>query len=526
MIWRQFGRFARRRTASVILVFVLAFAGSAIITLTKGVPEPYFTDEHSYLLAADTFSQGRLTNPTHPMWVHFESFHINQQPTYASKFPPGQGLFLALGQVLTGYPIVGVWLSMALMCAAITWMLQAWIPARWALIGGLISIFHLYLGIASYWGQSYMGGAVAAFGGALFFGAWRRLIRKPDFKISLVLALGLAVMANSRPWEGFVVCAPALVVLIVFIIQRATKGKFKEIFNTAITPIATVIIIIFAAMGYYNYRVTGNAFLTSYQVHQETYDIAPHFIWQEPRLNRTYNHKVISDFQRYLRMKRYERYLSPEGFTGTTIWKLKTMWTFFGSVILGIPIICALFWIFRDRWLRFACFTILIYLVATIFSTFFNTYYTAPIVCLVFLLIMQGLRVISRVRISRNYIGKYIVSLILIICIGLFVRKFTDLPSQKYLRKHYQNIQITELVKGLKKEGGDHLVIVRYVEGHDPRDEWVYNEADIDRSSIVWAREMDQENNRKLLKYFKGRKAWLLIIGPYNSPVRFYSYPK
>jgi hypothetical protein len=98
------------------------------------------------------------------MWVFFEGSHAIHQPTYMSKYPPAQGVLLAAGQVMGGHPIWGVWMSMGLMCAAICWMLYAWVPPCWAVLGGFWAVINPLLGITGYWAQSYWGGAVAATG--------------------------------------------------------------------------------------------------------------------------------------------------------------------------------------------------------------------------------------------------------------------------------------------------------------------------------------------------------------------------
>src|SRR6266566_7367540 len=159
----SFSRFAQRRTLSVVAVGILAIVARLAVLPILPVPSPAIHDEFSYLLMSDTFAHGRLANPTHPMWVHFETFHVNSHPTYASMYYPGYALFLAFGQVVMGHPFWGVWLSSGLMCAAICWCLQGWLPPGWALVGGLMALIRL--ATFSYWVDSYWGGTVAAVGG-------------------------------------------------------------------------------------------------------------------------------------------------------------------------------------------------------------------------------------------------------------------------------------------------------------------------------------------------------------------------
>ncbi len=181
-IERLGARFAARKRAVIIAVALAAIMMRLSLLWLTPVPVPAAHDEFSYLLAADTFAHGRLTYPPHPMWIFLDTIAVNQHPTYMSKYPPAQGAVLALGMSL-GHPWIGVLLSMAGMCAAITWMLQGWFPAEWALLGAVLAL--VQFAAFNYWVDSYWGGAVAAIGGALVMGSLPRILHRQRASDSL-----------------------------------------------------------------------------------------------------------------------------------------------------------------------------------------------------------------------------------------------------------------------------------------------------------------------------------------------------
>jgi hypothetical protein len=503
---------ARRQWLSVALIGCLAFSGSAAIGLLTGLPEPAIHDEFSYLLAADTFAHGRLTNPTHPMWGHFESFHIIQRPSYMSKYPPAQGLILAAGQVITGYPIVGVWLSFGLMCAAITWMLYAWVSPRWALLGGLLAIIHPQLGIAGYWAQSYWGGAVAATGGALLMGSLRRITRRPCFFYALLMGIASAILAHSRPYEGLLVSLPAAVILLTWMVGKHGPPLQLSLARIVL-PLVALLALAATAIGYYNLRITGNLFRMPYQDYEERYARAPLFIWQPPRPEIPMNHQVMRDLAN-ADLQYYSKQDLNLGIGIRILFAL--LWVFRSGDVLLISLI-AMFpvmarWAVRNRWALFALGTYIVLFTGLSMETYVNMHYAAPVVAFNYFFIVKAMRL----WLWRNRrVGRFALWCIpLLAMASLFWALHRSLKEQTPTDWHLQRARITEQ---LSKQIGDHLIVISYGPRHSPEREWVYNDADIDHAKIVLARSMDVAQNCKLLAYFKGRRIWSLEVDDDDS---------
>jgi hypothetical protein len=518
-----FSHFAQSKLRAILVLFFSVIAVRLLALPLLPVPVPGIHDEFSYLLMADTFAHGRLANPPHPMWVSFESFHVNWLPQYASMYPPAQGFALAVGQLL-GQPWIGVLLSDAAMCVAILWMLQGWFPARWAFLGGALAA--LKFGLASYWMNSYWGGAPAAIGGALVLGALVRIVKRARMRDAVLLGIGIAILANSRPYEGFLFCIPAVAWLLWWLVGKTkSRAPLRARLQNVLAPLGLVLVLTAAFMGYYNWRLTGNPLLMPHVLNTRTYHTTGLFLWDHKKPEMHYRNQQFEDFYNGWERENYDNtWADIVRVSEEKIIRCGLTYFWVGETLL-LP---AVPFLFRDRKGHLHIATFLLVTAGVFAVIWSNAHYAAPLTCVIFALAVQAIRHLRIMRIGQRPVGAALSrAIVLLLVLDTGINTFRGICDP--LRWPCEgDPSRTAIVEKLQHTPGKHLIMVRYdkdSDNHNIHDEWVYNGAEIDGAKVLWARELDDQQNAKLFFYFHDRKIWLVTPDSDNTYLGLYTPP-
>jgi len=509
----RFGRHNRR--AQVALTFAISVLARLLMLGVEPVPVPLMHDELSNLLAADTFAHGRLTNTTPPAWQHFETYQVLLRPSYMSKYPPAQGLFLGFGQALFGTPFAGVIIECALMCAALCWFLQSFMPPRWAFLGGLIAV--LRLSLISYWVDSYWGGAVAAFAGCLLLGGIIRLVATWKYQYGILVGVALFLLANSRPFEGFVFS----IVPIGYLIVKGYRVRSSE--TPAFGIVALVATSLAGALwtGYYNFKVTGSAASLPQSLHMKQYSSTPPLLFL-PLTPLAHPENVSLQKNDYSVIEEaywHQARTSVGSYFSIQIARTMDLWTFFCGPALSLGFL-GIGRAISNKRLRLFSYVAGLMVITQLFETWFHPHYAAPSLGIIYVLLLTSMRYIGTWRRGHRTGMVLVNSLILAVALAGAVR-FAVTPEGTFPdtwagnRVHQGGLPAALSQRAvnhyLSQMDGKHIVLVHYLPSHDIYSEWVSNGYDIPSQKVAWAHDGGSDNaNLDLFCAFRDHDFWYI----------------
>jgi hypothetical protein len=514
-------RLANRRALCIALAFFAPILMRVAVLPWAPVPDPWIPDEFSHLLIADTLAHGRLVNPMHPLWMHFESIHILTRPVYASVYFPGLGIVMALGKLL-GSPWIGILLSSGAMCAALLWMAYGLFPPRWALLVGALAV--LRWGTLSYWVNGYWGGTVTACGGALILGAYLRIRRRPSIPLGLTLGCGVVWLLYTRPLEGAFFCLPVAAALAWhFFRTRRWSGLARMA-----VPAAAVVALGAIGLGIYCRAITGNPLVMPYRLNQAQYSWPLTLPWEKlpPPVYRHANLQLYYEWERCVQANK----TWPMPMIEYSTIYLGPLWRFYLGPALTIPLLIAWRKWWRDRRVRvpLECVAASMAVGAVIVA---YPHYIAAAAGAVLALTVQAIRH-TRVESRRKsrwglaWSRAAVAACVFMLPVRAFVDSTGSPPEPG--RHTYSAMGSGEgairghLLRRLEAMPGRHVVFVQYHRNQYATTEWIYNEADIDGARIVWAQDMGPEMNQEVLRYFSDRRAW--FVNADDAPYRLRPY--
>jgi hypothetical protein len=329
----------------------------------------------------------------------------------------------------------------------------------------------------------------------------------------------VAVLALSRPFEGFVVVLIALSFTLVGRTRLARAGLRR--LAVAVAIVATV------GGGFhlhFNRVVTGDSWTMPYSHLTAMQDAAPLFIFQGLPERPEY---VDEHVDRFFTEWAMEWYTLQQGGLGSLIAAavarpvVAGVGYLFGPVrngsgppfwfpsVLILPLLLPLHLV--RRWeARRVILSLAVLFGSLNFVTYFLPHYVAVLTSMWMLLVLLTLRIL-RVMVRRTSFRSCLVPGVVLLSWALLV---PPVVRQRHLNRDpswFANQKVA-LSSELAAHGGEHLVLVSYGEDYDLHIEWVYNSAELDEQTVIWARSLDPEEDAALLRFYGERSGWRLDL--------------
>ncbi len=514
---KSLASFAAKTRLAMLTLFLAPIALRLLLLPNHPVPTPNVYDEFSHLLVADTLLHLRLANPPHPMHRFFETFFILQQPTYGSIYPLGQGLILAFGRLISGVPWTGVLCATGALCALSYWMLRAYVPPLWALLGGILAIIEF--GPLNLWMNCYWGGALPAAAGCLVFGALPRLLyacrrcvnwRKRD---AALLGIGFGLHLVTRPFESALLAISiALFCLLIpfrnIVFRSALRSAFIALI--AISPALLLTLL-------QNNQVTERWATLPEELSQFQYGVPTTFTIQKPAIP----HVQLTP-QQALEYKAQLLMHGPDTDTLSRFllrleYRVRNYRFFFLPPLYLAS--AAFIFTLRHKLDFWVAATLVVFALGTNFFPYLLVHYLAGVTCLFLLISVAGLRQIGRLRVGGIPAGVDIVRILVLLCgaefllwysIHVFENHHAPLALLQYETwdaiNHRDPQKRIAAAREIAAQPGRLLIFVHYSPQHIFQEEWVWNAADIDSSRVVFARDLGLKENKKLMRYYPERR--------------------
>jgi hypothetical protein len=341
------------------------------------------------------------------------------------------------------------------------------------------------------------------------------------------MGCGIALIANTRIYEGLFVLIPvAFSLLVWFARDRTTRWAAK---GRLFLALASMILLLAVSMGFYNFRTTGKVTDAPYILYTSTYNPAPVFIWQKVaartfrirEMQRYYTDWSVPDFERRTGRETYWRELRG---------KAEEFRVFYLGWAFVLPLLTVPWLVWRRR-LGLIWAILILSITGGMIEVWGAPYYFAALTGIVYLLVVEGLRELRGWRIGGRPVGAFMAGWVVLTCVAVFALsaglqiagvRIKD-AGIFFFSPGPNPMQPRALVeRRLEHMEGQHLVVVRYSATHNPHEEWVWNASDPDRSKVVWARDLGREAEKRLLNYYAGRRVWLVEPDLPQDPMQPY----